>query len=182
MGRRVKATEGQWGHPWASTECPELYPPGQEESTGLSDHCLLPPALHASSGMLAAGLSCPHLSPLSSSSPTSLPSLTCCLWHPDTVSMSYPSFIDTHSQPMALTPWALSFSTSPATHTLLGWFSPKCTPRTFLEFPILFSHFPIPFLPLFLILTQPSLANESPTLALAWWHWPKPGASVPTDP
>lgn len=129
MRRGAKATEGQWGHLWASTECPELHPLGQEENAGLSDHCcLLPPALHSSSSrMLAAGPPHPHLCPLSSPSPTLLPSLTCCLWHSDTVSMSCPCFTDTHSLPIALTPWAPSFSISPATHTLLSWFSPRCT-------------------------------------------------------
>lgn len=106
--------------------------------------------------------------------------------------MSCLCFTDTHSLPMALAPWAPSFSTSPATHTLLSWFPPRGTvpyPRTFLASPILFSHFPIPFLPLFLLLTPPSLANKSPTLALAWWplalawwQWPKPGTSVPAGP
>lgn len=193
MRRGAKATEGQWGHLWASTAYPELHLLGQEEHAGLSDHCLLPPALHSSSSrMLAAGPPHPHLSPLSSPSPTLLPSLTCCLWRSDTVSMSCPCSTDTHSLPIALTPWAPSFSISPATHTLLSWFSPDAlspTPRTFLESPILFSHVPIPFLPLFLLLTPPSLASESPTLALAWWpmalawwQWPKPGTSVPEGP
>ena len=39
----------------------------------------------------------PHLSPLSSPSPTSLPSLTYCLWLSGTVSMSCPCFSDTPS-------------------------------------------------------------------------------------
>lgn len=124
----------------------------------------------------------PRPSPLSSPAPTLLPfSYT----SSGTLTLSPCSCLtDTHARLMALTPWAPSFSTSPATHTLMDWFPPRCTvphPESFLASPTL-SHFPGPFLPLSPPPTLPSPANESPTLALAPWHWPKPGTSVPTGP
>lgn len=134
---------------------------------------------------------CPNLSPLSSPSPPSLPSLTYCLWLPYTVSTSCSCFSDTPS------PWPVDtlgsppLSSSPFIHTLLGWLSPRCSvslprnlrrvsPSLCLGFFSSLAHSLL--VPLDLILTPPSLAHGSPALAPAGWHWPKPRVSVPTGP
>lgn len=186
MGRRAKTTEGQWGHPWASTE-PRAAP---TEATG--EHWVewpLPPASSPPQffyGMLAAGPSHPHLSPLSSPSPILLPSLTCCLWHPATVPWPVPASLTLAAHGL-YTLGSFLFHISSHSH-LLGSFPLDALspiPRTFLESPT-----PSPSLSHSVLAPLPASDSTQPgqrvsssgsgLVALA--EAPETGASVPAGP